>query len=137
MICPDFTRRTKMPRTICRPRPQAIVLSLIALRSVEKNQASPRITAMPRIPVNRPMQAPSTSVQKNKNRSSLREGINQQDLCADHAANQFLLRDFRIAENESARDSRFRLVELPGGIVMDRHQRFTLLHAVANPLVKF
>src|SRR5216683_333453 len=55
---PTLERRTKKPSANCSPRPQAMVLSLIERRLVENSHARPRITAMPSIPVKRPIRSP-------------------------------------------------------------------------------
>src|SRR5713226_9056138 len=59
---PTPERRTKKPSANWSPRPQAMVLSLIALRFVENSHANPRITAMPSTPVHLPMNHPPAIV---------------------------------------------------------------------------
>src|SRR5713226_2039947 len=118
---PTPERRTKTPSANWSPRPQAMVLSLIARRLVENSHANPRITAMPSTPVHLPMNHPPAI-----------------DLGADNPAHQrpFFLR--RIFANKiAAGNERLRLGKLGVAIVMNRGQRFSLFHAIADALVEF
>src|SRR5260370_27233064 len=119
---PTPERRTKKPSANWSPSPQAIVLSLMAHRSVEKSQASPRITAMPSTPVKRPMNTP----------------LQTTDSSANHAAHQrpLFARSF-FADVITVRDASLRFGKFGAAIVMNRGQRFSLFHAIADPLVEF
>src|SRR6267378_780749 len=119
---PTPERRTKKPSANWSPRPQAMVLSLMARRSVEKSQASPSITAMPSTPVKRPMNTP----------------LQTTDSSANHAAHQrpLFARSF-LANLITVRDAALRFGKFGVAIVMNRGQRFSLFHAIADPLVEF
>src|SRR6267378_2257930 len=119
---PTPERRTNKPSANWSPSPQAIVLSLMAHRSVEKSQASPRITAMPSTPVKRPMNTP----------------LQTTDSSANHAAHQrpLFARSF-FADVITVRDASLRFGKFGAAIVMNRGQRFSLFHAIADPLVEF
>src|ERR1700682_494071 len=99
-----------------------MVCALMARRSVEKSQASPRITAMPSTPVKRPMNTP----------------LQTTDSSANHAAHQrpLFARSF-LANLITVRDAALRFGKFGVAIVMNRGQRFSLFHAIADPLVKF
>src|SRR5258705_2041989 len=99
-----------------------MVLSLMARRSVEKSQASPSITAMPSTPVKRPMNTP----------------LQTTDSSANHAAHQrpLFARSF-LANLITVRDAALRFGKFGVAIVMNRGQRFSLFHAIADPLVEF
>src|SRR6267143_1502787 len=119
---PTPERRTKKPSANWSPSPQAIVLSLMARRSVEKSQASPSITAMPSTPVKRPM---NTS-------------LHTANSSANHPAHQrpLLARSF-LADVITVLDAALRFGKFGVAIVMNRGQRFSLFHAIADPLVEF
>src|SRR5258706_1005968 len=119
---PTPERRTKKPSANWTPRPQAMVLRLMARWSVEKSQASPSITAMPSTPVNRPMNTP----------------LQTTDSSANHAAHQrpLFARSF-LANLITVRDAALRFGKFGVAIVMNRGQRFSLFHAIADPLVEF
>src|SRR6266851_8883465 len=119
---PTPERRTKKPSANWSPSPQAIVLSLMARRSVEKSQASPSITAMPSTPVKRPI---NTS-------------LHTANSSANHPAHKrpLLARSF-LADVITVRDKALRLGKFGVAIVMNRGQRFSLFHAIADPLVEF
>src|SRR5258708_6132453 len=119
---PTTERRTKKPSSNWSPRPQAMVLSLMARRSVEKSQASPRITAMPSTPVKRPMNTPLQTTYSS----------------ANHAPHQrpLFARSF-LANLITVRDTALRFGKFGVAIVMNRGQRFSLFHAIADPLVEF
>src|SRR6266849_9130851 len=119
---PTPERRTKKPSANWSPSPQAIVLSLMARRSVEKSQASPSITAMPSTPVKRPI---NTS-------------LHTANSSANHPAHKrpLLARSF-LADVITVRDAALRFGKFGVAIVMNRGQRFSLFHAIADPLVEF
>src|SRR5712692_6528931 len=119
---PTPERSTKKPSANWSPSPQATVLSLIARRSVEKSQASPRITVMPSTPVKRPM---NTS-------------LHTANSSANHPAHQrpLLARSF-LADVITVRDAALRFGKFGVAIVMNRGQRFSLFHAIADALVEF
>src|SRR5882762_1947441 len=99
-----------------------MVLSLMARRSVEKSQASPSITAMPSTPVKRPM---NTS-------------LHTANSSANHPAHKrpLLARSF-LADVITVRDAALRFGKFGVAIVMNRGQRFSLFHAIADALVEF
>src|SRR6266567_1282071 len=119
---PTLERRTKKPSANWSPSPQAIVLSLMARRSVEKSQASPSITAMPSTPVKRPMNTP----------------LHTANSSANHPAHQrpLLARSF-LTDVITVRDAALRFGKFGVAIVMNRGQRFSLFHAIADALVEF
>src|SRR6267143_905101 len=119
---PTPERRTKKPSANCNPRPQAMVLSLMARRSVENSQANPRITAMPSTPVKRPMNTPLQST----------------DSSANQAAHQrpFFPRSF-FADVITLRNETLCFGKFSVAIVMNGGQRFSLFHAIADALVEF
>src|SRR5258708_26111672 len=94
----------------------------MARRSVEKSKASPSITAMPSPPVKRPMNTPLQTTASS----------------ANHAAHQrpVLARSF-LANLITVRDAALRFGKFGVAIVMNRGQRFSLFHAIADPLVEF
>src|SRR5260370_34590445 len=94
----------------------------MASRSEEKSQASPRITAMPITPVKRPMN----------------NSVHTANSSANHPAHQRLLleRSF-LADVITVRDAALRFRKFGVAIVMNRGQRFSLFHAIADPLVEF
>src|SRR5467141_5191103 len=99
-----------------------MVLSLIARRSVEKIQASPSITAMPSTPIKRPMNTP----------------LQTTDSSANHPAHQRpLLARSLLADVITVRDAALGFGKFGVAIVMNRGQRFSLFHAIADPLVEF
>src|SRR5712664_185247 len=118
---PTPERRTKKPSANWSPRPHAMVLSLMARRSVENSHANPRITAMPSTPVHLPMNSPPSI-----------------DLSADDPVHQGPLFLWRYFANEiAAGNERFRFAKFGVAIVMNRGQRFSVFHAIADPLVEF
>src|SRR6267378_4431144 len=118
---PTLERRTKKPSANWSPRPQAIVLSLIALRLVENSHANPRITAMPSTPVHLPMKHPPAIV-----------------LRADDPAHQGPSFPRRIfAHDIAAGNERFSFGEFGVAIEMKGGQGLSLFHAIADALVKF
>src|SRR6267143_1702545 len=119
---PTPERRTKKPSANWSPSPQAIVLSLMARGSVEKSHASPSITAMPSTPVKRPM---NTS-------------LHTANSSANHPAHKrpLLARSF-LADVITVRDAALRFGKFGVAIVMNRGQRFSLFHAIADALVEF
>src|SRR5713101_2492698 len=119
---PTPERSTKKPSANWSPRPQAMVLSLIARRLVENSHANPRITAMPSTPVKRPM---NTSLQTTNS-------------SANQAAHQRALFSWGcIADVITIRDEALCFRKLGVAIVMNRGQRFSFFHAITDPLVEF
>src|SRR6266849_6287525 len=119
---PTPERSTKNPSANCSPRPQARVLSLIARRLVENSHAIPRITAMPSTPVKRPMNTP----------------LRTTDASANQAAHQRPLFSRGVfADVITVHDEALCFDKFGVAIVMNRGQRFSLFHAIADPLVEF
>src|SRR5437879_4337818 len=99
-----------------------MVLSLIDFRFVENTHARPRITAIPSIPVKRPMNTP----------------LQTTDSSANQTAHQCVLfaRSF-LANVITVRDAVLCFGKLGVAIVMNRSQRFFFFHAIADAFVEF
>src|SRR5216683_4448416 len=80
---PTPERRTKKPSANWSPRPQAMVLSLIARRFVEKSHAAPRITAIPSTPVRRPMNTPLQTADSSANQAAHQRPLLSRSLFAN------------------------------------------------------
>src|ERR1700676_1855045 len=125
-----------MAKDSCRPRPQRTVLSLMALRSVEKRYARPSIVSRPSTPLKRPMRGPLSAKQVYS------EQVKPQSLTPmlgpDNAPNEreaFPGRDF--ADFVAGSDETPRLGQLCAAIVMNCDERLAFFYAVADAFVEF
>src|SRR5260370_1165427 len=98
-----------------------MVLSLIDLRFVENSHARPRITAIPSIPVKRPMNTPLQSSDSSANQTAHQSLLFSRSFCA----NVITVRDTVLGFGK------FGVL-----IVMNCGQRFFLFHVIANAFVE-
>src|SRR5712691_5871194 len=99
-----------------------MVLSLIERRLVENSHARPRITAIPSTPVKRPMNTPLPTTDSSANQTT-------------HQS-RFFARSF-LSNVITVRDAVLCLGKFGVAIVMNRGQRISFFHAIADAFVEF
>src|ERR1700722_3829489 len=124
-------RSTNTAKESCNPRPQSTVLSLMALRSVEKRYARPSIVSRPSTPVKRPMRGPlSAFCRTDLCQTRYNEML---ALGPDNAADErkpSTRRDF--SDFIAGSDETLRPAQFCAAIVMNCGQRLAFFYTVAD-----